>query len=108
MPGTPRARPLSDRRCAELRPVTKRRRTIHPQTGRVLYVPIKNVDASAGTVTFDDEDGREWTLPVTGGHVKLFKKRSKTDKNPSKETQKNHSVKVSNPSPDNKKNAWDS
>jgi len=22
-------------------------------------------------VTFDDEDGREWTLPVTGGHVKL-------------------------------------
>jgi lysyl-tRNA synthetase class 1 len=23
------------------------------------------------TVTFDDETGREWTLPVTGGHVKL-------------------------------------
>jgi len=44
---------------------------IHPETGRVLYVPIKHVDASAGTVTFDDEDGREWTLPVTGGQVKL-------------------------------------
>jgi lysyl-tRNA synthetase class 1 len=44
---------------------------IHPETGRVLYVPIKNVDAKVGTVTFDDEDGREWTLPVTGGHVKL-------------------------------------
>ncbi len=44
---------------------------IHPETGRVLYVPIKNVDAKNGTVTFDDEDGREWTLPVTGGHVKL-------------------------------------
>ncbi|MFQ6549353.1 lysine--tRNA ligase [Aestuariibius sp. 2305UL40-4] len=44
---------------------------IHPDTGRVLYVPMKNVDAGAGTVTFDDEDGREWTLPVTGGHVKL-------------------------------------
>ncbi len=44
---------------------------IHPETGRVLYVPIKNVDAKEGTVTFDDEDGREWTLPVTGGHVKL-------------------------------------
>jgi lysyl-tRNA synthetase class 1 len=44
---------------------------IHPETGRVLYVPIKVVDAVAGTVTFDDEDGREWTLPVTGGHVKL-------------------------------------
>ena len=44
---------------------------IHPETGRVLYVPIKNVDAKEGTVTFDDEDGREWTLPVTGGQVKL-------------------------------------
>jgi lysyl-tRNA synthetase class 1 len=44
---------------------------IHPETGRVLYVPIKNVDAKEGTVTFDDEAGREWTLPVTGGQVKL-------------------------------------
>ena len=44
---------------------------IHPETGRVLYVPMKNVDAARGEVTFDDEDGREWTLPVTGGHVKL-------------------------------------
>ena len=44
---------------------------IHPETGRVLYVPIKHVDAKEGTVTFDDEDGREWTLPVTGGNVKL-------------------------------------
>ena len=44
---------------------------IHPETGRVLYVPMKNVDAKAGTVTFDDETGREWTVPVTGGHVKL-------------------------------------
>ncbi|WP_322894066.1 MULTISPECIES: lysine--tRNA ligase [unclassified Yoonia] len=44
---------------------------IHPETGRVLYVPIKHVDATKGEITFDDEDGREWTLPVTGGHVKL-------------------------------------
>ncbi|MCA3505685.1 MAG: lysine--tRNA ligase [Rhodobacter sp.] len=44
---------------------------IHPETGRVLYVPIRHVDAVAGTVTFDDDEGREWTLPVTGGHVKL-------------------------------------
>jgi len=44
---------------------------IHPETGRVLYVPMKNVDALRGEVTFDDEDGREWTLPVTGGNVKL-------------------------------------
>jgi lysyl-tRNA synthetase class 1 len=44
---------------------------IHPETGRVLYVPIKHVDAKAATVTFDDEEGREWVLPVTGGNVKL-------------------------------------
>ncbi|WP_373354386.1 lysine--tRNA ligase [Pseudoroseicyclus sp. CXY001] len=44
---------------------------IHPETGRVLYVPMKEVNAEDGTITFDDEDGREWTLPVTGGHVKL-------------------------------------
>ena len=43
---------------------------ISPKTGRVLYVPIKHVDAKAGTITFD-EDGVETTLPVTGGHVKL-------------------------------------
>ncbi|MEO0390423.1 MAG: lysine--tRNA ligase [Pseudomonadota bacterium] len=44
---------------------------IHPETGRVLYVPMKHVDARDHTVTFDDETGREWTLPVTGGNVKL-------------------------------------
>ena len=44
---------------------------IHPETGRVLYVPMKHVDPVAHTVTFDDETGREWTLPVTGGNVKL-------------------------------------
>ena len=44
---------------------------IHPETGRVLYVPMKNVDSAKGEITFDDETGREWTLPVTGGHVKL-------------------------------------
>ncbi len=44
---------------------------IHPKTGRVLYVPMKNVDGAKGEITFDDEDGREWTLPVTGGRVKL-------------------------------------
>ena len=43
---------------------------ISPKSGRVLYVPMKHVDAKAGTVTFDD-DGTETTLPVTGGHVKL-------------------------------------
>jgi lysyl-tRNA synthetase class 1 len=44
---------------------------ISPKSGRVLYVPMKKVDAKAGTITFDDEDGQETTLPVTGGRVKL-------------------------------------
>ena len=44
---------------------------ISPTSGRVLYVPIKHVDAKAGTITFDDENGQELTLPVTGGQVKL-------------------------------------
>ena len=44
---------------------------ISPQSGRVLYVPLKEVNAADGTVTFDDEDGTETTLPVTGGNVKL-------------------------------------
>ncbi len=44
---------------------------ISPASGRVLYVPMKKVDAEAGTITFTDEDGRDVTLPVTGGRVKL-------------------------------------
>ena len=43
---------------------------ISPKSGRVLYVPMKHVDAKAGTITFDDE-GTETTLSVTGGRVKL-------------------------------------
>ena len=44
---------------------------ISPSTGRVLYVPMKHVDAAKGEITFADEDGRDVTLPVTGGHVKM-------------------------------------
>ena len=44
---------------------------ISPTTGRVLYVPIRDVNAKEGTITFDDEDGTETTLSVTGGNVKL-------------------------------------
>ncbi|WP_029005067.1 lysine--tRNA ligase [Azorhizobium doebereinerae] len=44
---------------------------ISPVSGRVLYVPLKAVDAKAGTITFTDEDGVDKTLPVTGGKVKL-------------------------------------
>ncbi len=44
---------------------------ISPKSGRVLYVPMKHVDPINHTVTFDDEDGAETTLTVTGGNVKL-------------------------------------
>ncbi|MHB2266206.1 lysine--tRNA ligase [Aliihoeflea sp. PC F10.4] len=44
---------------------------ISPKSGRVLYVPMKKVDAENATITFDDEDGVETTLSVTGGKVKL-------------------------------------
>ncbi|MEM8798825.1 MAG: lysine--tRNA ligase [Pseudomonadota bacterium] len=44
---------------------------ISPTTGRVLYVPMKAVDAGAGTITFEDEHGSDATIPVTGGNAKL-------------------------------------
>ena len=44
---------------------------ISPISGRVLYVPLKEVDAKNGTITFEGEDFRDCTLPVTGGNVKL-------------------------------------
>jgi len=44
---------------------------ISPKTGRVLYVPMKRIDAANGTVTFDDEDGEEITQTVTGGKAKM-------------------------------------
>ncbi|MEL6687976.1 MAG: lysine--tRNA ligase, partial [Pseudomonadota bacterium] len=44
---------------------------ISPSSGRVLYVPMKAVDAKDGTITFEDEDGTEVTVPVTGGNAKL-------------------------------------
>lgn len=44
---------------------------ISPSTGRVLYVPMKEVNKANGTVTFTDEDGTDVTVPVTGGNVKF-------------------------------------
>jgi lysyl-tRNA synthetase, class I len=44
---------------------------ISPISGRVLYVPMKDVNAKAGTITFADEDGTDITIPVTGGRTKL-------------------------------------
>lgn len=44
---------------------------ISPTTGRVLYVPMKHVNGQTGEITFDDEDGTEVTMSVTGGRCKL-------------------------------------
>ena len=44
---------------------------ISPISGRVMYVPMKEVNAAEGTITFEGEDGVDCTLPVTGGRVKL-------------------------------------
>ncbi len=44
---------------------------ISPTSGRVLYVPLRQINGKTGEITFEDEDGTEVTLPVTGGNVKL-------------------------------------
>jgi lysyl-tRNA synthetase class 1 len=44
---------------------------ISPSTGRVLYVPMKDVNSDQGTISFTDEDGTNVTVPVTGGRAKL-------------------------------------
>ncbi|MEM9168995.1 MAG: lysine--tRNA ligase [Pseudomonadota bacterium] len=44
---------------------------ISPSTGRVLYVPMLERDAKAGTVVFEDENGERVQTSVAGGAVKL-------------------------------------
>ena len=45
---------------------------ISPVSGKVLQVPMINVDAKAGTVTYiEPESGEEITQPVTGGSCKV-------------------------------------
>ena len=44
---------------------------ISPTSGRVLQVPVKVVDAEAGTIRFTDEDGTEVTQSALGGMAKL-------------------------------------
>ena len=45
---------------------------LHPRTGRVMQVRIDEVDAVAGTVSWQDPDGGErFTTPITGGACKL-------------------------------------
>src|SRR3546814_14088473 len=42
-----------------------------PKTGRVLQVPVLEVNADAGTIVYADEDGRKVETPVIGGQCKL-------------------------------------
>ncbi|MEM9422451.1 MAG: lysine--tRNA ligase, partial [Pseudomonadota bacterium] len=44
---------------------------ISPKTGRVLYVPPLERDATTGEIVFEDEDGTRVTTSVKGGAVKL-------------------------------------
>ncbi len=44
---------------------------ICPRTGVVLQVPLTGMDASKGTITYQDENGENLTVPVTGGNCKL-------------------------------------
>ena len=42
-----------------------------PRTGRVLQVPVVARDVDAGTIVYEDEDGRHVEVTVTGGACKL-------------------------------------
>ena len=44
---------------------------ISPSSGRVLQVPVRVIDAEAGTIAFVDEDGSEVTQSALGGRAKL-------------------------------------
>ncbi|WP_344695506.1 lysine--tRNA ligase [Sphingomonas rosea] len=44
---------------------------VSPSTGRVLQVPVRVVDAEAGTIAFTDEDGSDVTQSALGGMAKL-------------------------------------
>ena len=44
---------------------------IHPHTGEVMQVVIEATDPAAGTVTWTDGAGEQFTTPVTGGACKL-------------------------------------
>ena len=44
---------------------------LHPRTGVVMQVRIDGIDASAGTVRWQDPSGERFETPVTGGGAKL-------------------------------------
>ncbi len=52
---------------------------IHPETGRVLYVPMKEVNAVDHTITFDDETGREWTARARAFHLRAVPRRERPE-----------------------------
>jgi len=55
----------------------ERQRTYSPflplcaDTGRVLQVPVLEIDPEAGTLVYERDDGTKVETPVTGGHCKL-------------------------------------
>ena len=42
-----------------------------PETGRVLQAPVIERNIDAGTIVYENEDGKKVETPVTGGHCKL-------------------------------------
>lgn len=44
---------------------------LSPVSGKVLQVPINSWSVEKGTVSFTDEDGMDYEVPVTDGHCKL-------------------------------------
>ncbi len=44
---------------------------VSPTNGHVLQVPMKQINASKGTVVFEDVDGKDIELDIRGGNAKL-------------------------------------
>jgi lysyl-tRNA synthetase class 1 len=44
---------------------------ICPDTGIVLQVPVIETDVAAGTLVYENTDGKKVEVPVTGGHCKM-------------------------------------
>ncbi|MEO1137107.1 MAG: lysine--tRNA ligase [Pseudomonadota bacterium] len=58
---------LGEERRASYSPILP----ISPTTGRVLYVPMLEIDAGKGEVVFEDENGEKTRASVRGGGAKL-------------------------------------
>ena len=44
---------------------------ISPKSGKVLQVPLQEVNPRKGTLVYQEPDGERIEIPVTGGHVKM-------------------------------------